>query len=193
MGLENVKIGIAMCGSFCTFSKVMPVIERMAEDGAEIIPIMSETSYQTDTRFGGADYFAERLEKISGRDVIKTIKEAEPIGPKKMLDILIVMPCTGNTLAKLSHGVCDSSVTLAVKAHLRNNRPLVIAVSTNDGLGTAAENIGRLLNRKNMYLLPFGQDDTLNKPNSLVADFDKAPETAELALKGEQIQPILLK
>ena len=193
MGLENVKIGIAMCGSFCTFSKVMPVIERMAEDGAEIIPIMSETSYQTDTRFGGADYFAERLEKISGRDVIKTIKEAEPIGPKKMLDILIVMPCTGNTLAKLSHGVCDSSVTLAVKAHLRNNRPLVIAVSTNDGLGTAAENIGRLLNRKNMYFVPFGQDDSLNKPNSLVADFDKAPETAELALKGEQIQPILLK
>ena len=171
----------------------MPVIEKIAGEGADIIPIMSEASYFTDTRFGNSEIFIDKLSDISKKEVIKTITEAEPIGPKRLLDILLIMPCTGNTLAKLSHGICDSSVTLAVKAHLRNNKPVVIAVSTNDGLGTAAENIGRLLNRKNMYFVPFGQDDCVNKPNSLVADFNQAPETIKAALKGEQLQPILLR
>lgn len=179
--------------SFCTFSKVIPVIEKIAEEGADIIPIMSEAAYFTDTRFGESEKFVESFSDITGKEIIKTITEAEPIGPKKLLDILLIIPCTGNTLAKLSHGICDSTVTLAVKAHLRNNKPVVIAVSTNDGLGTAAENIGRLLNRKNMYFVPFGQDDCVNKPNSLVADFKLAPETIKKALGGEQIQPILLK
>lgn len=193
MSLKKMKIGIALCGSFCTYSRVIPVIEKIAEEGADIIPIMSEVSYFTDTRFGQSEDFIERLETISGKETIKTIKEAEPIGPKKLLDVLLIMPCTGNTLAKLSNGICDSTVTLAVKAHLRNNRPVVIAVSTNDGLGTAAENIGRLLNRKNIFFVPFGQDDSVNKPNSLVADFNLAPETVKAAVRGEQLQPILIR
>lgn len=152
---------------------------------------MSEMSYNTDTRFGKASDFREKLKTITGNEIIKSIKEAEPIGPKNLLDMLIVLPCTGNTLAKIAGGIADSSVTMAVKAHLRNQKPVLIAVSTNDGLGTAAKNIGSLLNCKNLYFLPFKQDDYINKPNSLVADFTKLTAAAAAAFDGRQLQPLL--
>ena len=152
---------------------------------------MSETAYSTDTRFGKSGYFIERIEKITGNKILHTVFETEPIGPKKLLDALVIMPCTGNTLAKLSNAIADSSVTLAAKAHLRNKRPLIIAVSTNDGLGAAAENIGRLLARKHCFFIPFGQDDCVHKPNSLIADFTKLNETISEALDNRQFQPIL--
>ena len=191
MDLENKTIGFAMCGSFCTFKKAVSAMEKLKATGANIVPIMSDISYSTDTRFGQAEDFINQIKQITGRDIIHTIKEAEPIGPKKLLDMLIVLPCTGNTLAKLAAGIADTSVTMAVKAHLRNQRPVLIAVSTNDGLGGAAKNIGSLLNSKNVYFIPFAQDDCIHKPTSLVADFDKVTETAEMAFEGKQIQPIL--
>lgn len=191
MDFSDKTIGFAMCGSFCTFSRAMEVLEDFTHTGANIIPIMSETSYNTDTRFGDASYFHDKLKSITNNEIIKTIKEAEPIGPKNLLDLLVVLPCTGNSLAKISHGIADTSVTMAVKAHLRNQKPVLLAVSTNDGLGTAARNIGTLLNCKNIYFLPFSQDDYIKKPNSLVADFEKLPEAAEAAFKGRQLQPIL--
>lgn len=152
---------------------------------------MSETAYSTDTRFGSAAEFSEKLIKITGNEIIKTVKEAEPIGPKCLLDLLIVLPCTGNTLSKIASGTADSSVTMAIKAHLRNERPVLIGVSTNDGLGTAAENIGKLMNRKNIYLIPFAQDDYIKKPNSVVALFDTLLPAAKAAIEGRQLQPIL--
>lgn len=145
--------------SFCTFKKAVNELQKLKATGANIIPIMSEISYGTDTRFGKAEYFRGRLEEITGNNIIKDIRDAEPIGPKGLLDLLIVLPCTGNSLAKIAGGIADTSVTMAVKAHLRNQRPVLIAVSTNDGLGTAAKNIGALLNTKNLYFLPFSQDD----------------------------------
>ena len=166
-------------------------MEKLKATGADVVPIMSGVSYSTDTRFGKAEDFINQIKQITGRDIIHTIKEAEPIGPKKLLDMLIVLPCTGNTLAKLAAGIADTSVTMAVKAHLRNQRPVLIAVSTNDGLGGAAKNIGSLLNSKNVYFIPFAQDDCIHKPTSLVADFDKVTDTAEMAFEGKQIQPIL--
>lgn len=178
--------------SFCTLKKVLHELDNLALTGANIIPIMSETAYNTDTRFGTSEYFAETLKSKCGNDIIKTVKEAEPIGPKKLLDLLIIAPCTGNTLAKIANGIADSSVTMAVKAHLRNQKPVLIAVSTNDGLATAAQNIGKLLNYRNMYFVPFGQDDYVKKPNSLVADMTQILPSAMLALEGEQIQPLLL-
>lgn len=191
MDWENKTIGFAMCGSFCTFKKAVSAMEKLKATGADVVPIMSDVSYSTDTRFGKAEDFINQIKQITGRDIIHTIKEAEPIGPKKLLDMLIVLPCTGNTLAKLAAGIADTSVTMAVKAHLRNQRPVLIAVSTNDGLGGAAKNIGSLLNSKNVYFIPFAQDDCIHKPTSLVADFDKVTETAEMAFEGRQIQPIL--
>lgn len=191
MDWENKTIGFAMCGSFCTFKKAVSAMEKLKATGADVVPIMSGVSYSTDTRFGKAEDFINQIKQITGRDIIHTIKEAEPIGPKKLLDMLIVLPCTGNTLAKLAAGIADTSVTMAVKAHLRNQRPVLIAVSTNDGLGGAAKNIGSLLNSKNVYFIPFAQDDCIHKPTSLVADFDKVTETAEMAFEGKQIQPIL--
>ncbi len=191
MDWENKTIGFAMCGSFCTFKKAVSAMEKLKATGADVVPIMSGVSYSTDTRFGKAEDFTNQIKQITGRDIIHTIKEAEPIGPKKLLDMLIVLPCTGNTLAKLAAGIADTSVTMAVKAHLRNQRPVLIAVSTNDGLGGAAKNIGSLLNSKNVYFIPFAQDDCIHKPTSLVADFDKVTETAEMAFEGKQIQPIL--
>ena len=191
MDLKDKKIGFAMCGSFCTFKKAMAAARAVKECDADIMPIMSETSYNTDTRFGTAEDFRNELKEITGKDIISTIKDAEPLGPKAMLDILVIIPCTGNTLAKLANGIADSSVTLAAKAHLRNCRPLVIAVSTNDGLGAAAQNIGKLLARRHIYFVPFGQDDCIHKPNSLVANFTLLPETIEAALDGRQLQPIL--
>lgn len=180
-----------MTGSFCTFSRVIRELENLAQTGAELYPIMSEAAYSTDTRFGAAEDFRKKMEMICGNPVIKSIREAEPIGPKSFLDLLIIAPCTGNTLAKLANGITDSSVTMAAKAHLRGAKPVLIAVSTNDGLGNAAKNIGALLNYKSIYLVPFGQDDCIKKPNSLVADMTKIIPAAELALDYRQLQPVL--
>ncbi len=191
MELEGKNIGFAMCGSFCTFSKVINELKVLSDTKAVIYPIMSETAFSTDTRFGKSEDFHKIIKEITNNNIIKTVKEAEPIGPKGYLDILLIAPCTGNTLAKLASGIADSSVTMAAKAHLRNSKPLVIAVSTNDGLGAAAKNIGTLLNCKNVYFVPFTQDDCINKPNSLVADMSKIKETLEAALDRKQLQPVL--
>ena len=184
-------IGFAICGSFCTFKSVFKEIENLTSLGYDIVPIMSENAFSFDTRFGEAKFWQDEFRRITNKDIIHTIKDAEPIGPKKLLDILVVAPCTGNTLAKLSNGISDTSVTLATKAHLRNARPLVIAVSTNDALSGAGKNIGNLLNYKNTYFVPFRQDSFKNKPCSCVADFTLLPKTIENALKGIQLQPIL--
>jgi dipicolinate synthase subunit B len=191
MDLKDKRIGFAMCGSFCTFSKAVNALTKLKETGADVIPIMSETAYSTDTRFGKAEDFNCRIEKITENTIIKSIKEAEPIGPRGLLDMLIVLPCTGNTLAKAASGIADSAVTMAIKAHLRNERPVLLGVSTNDGLGAAAENIGKLFARKNIYFIPFAQDDYIKKPNSLVALFDKLIPAAEAALDGKQLQPVI--
>ncbi len=191
MDLENKRIGFAMTGSFCTFRKVLSELENLSKECANITPIMSQTAFSTDTRFGTSQGFRSRLLEICKNPIISTVTEAEPIGPQSLLDILIIAPCTGNTLAKLACGISDSSVTLAAKAHLRNQRPVLIAVSTNDGLGNAAKNIGTLLNSKNIFFVPFRQDDFVNKPNSLVADMSQIREAAIQALLGRQLQPIL--
>ncbi len=193
MNLKGKKIGFALTGSFCTFSKILKELEKFKAAEADIIPIMSETVVKTDTRFGTAEYFINEVERIANKPVIKSIVEAEPIGPKGLLDLLVVAPCTGNTLAKLANGITDTSVTMAVKAHLRNQRPVLLGVSTNDGLANAAKNIGYLLNCKNVYFIPFNQDDEKNKPNSLVADFSKTIKASEAALENRQLQPILIK
>jgi dipicolinate synthase subunit B len=184
-------IGFAVCGSFCTFSQMFPAMEAVASMH-QVVPIFSCTSATTDTRFGTAEAHLRRAEEICGRKAILSIKEAEPIGPKKLLDALIIAPCTGNTLAKLSCGIADGPVTMAAKSHLRNARPVLIAVSTNDALGTAAENIGRLMARKHYYFVPLQQDDPTGKPASMVADFQKIPAALEAALIGRQMQPVLL-
>ena len=186
-----MRVGFAMCGSFCTFAQVFPVMEKLAAEH-EVIPIFSPVSYTTDSRFGTAQAHIRRAAEICGVDPLYTIAQVEPIGPKKLLEALIIAPCTGNTLAKLAHSIADTSVTMAAKSHLRNGRPVVVAVSTNDGLAGAAENIGRLLARKHYYFVPFGQDDAKNKPTSLVADFSMIPLTLEAALEGRQMMPILL-
>ena len=186
-----MTIGFALCGSFCTYSRVFPVMERLTAL-YNVIPIFSDTSRTVDSRFGTAGEHLRLAEKICGQTAIVSVAGAEPIGPKKLLDALVIAPCTGNTLAKLAHGIADTPVTMAAKSHLRNGRPVLIAVSTNDGLAGAAENIGRLLVRKHYYFVPFGQDDPAGKPTSLVADFDSIPEALQDALNGRQIQPILI-
>ncbi|MBE7023231.1 MAG: dipicolinate synthase subunit B [Clostridia bacterium] len=191
MKLCDATVGFAITGSFCTFSKVFPKIEELAQQCRGVVPIMSEISYTTDTRFGTAEENRKRFESITGRKIIASVKDAEPIGPKKMLDILVVAPCTGNSLAKIATGIADTSVTMAVKSHLRNKRPVVIAISTNDGLGNNAKNIGYLSNMKNIYIVPFGQDDSETKENSLVADMNFIIPTTEAALDGKQLQPML--
>ena len=185
-------IGFAMCGSYCTFEAVFKQIEALKNLGYNIIPIMSENSYNLNTRFGDASHWHERMRDITGNRIIHTIPTAEPIGPKKMLDALIIAPCTGNTLAKLATGVTDTCVTLAAKAHLRNARPLLIAPSTNDALSNAAKNIGCLLNYKNIYFVPYGQDSYKGKPNSMVADFTLIPNALKAALEGKQLQPTVI-
>ena len=190
--MDQIRVGYAFCGSFCTYDKAMEALERVHARFGDVTPIVSETSADTDTRFGNAHDFMREMERICYKRVIDSIKKAEPIGPKKLLDVLVVSPCTGNTLAKLACGVTDTAVTMAAKAHLRNGRPLVIAVSTNDGLATSARNIGTLLDKKNVYFVPFRQDDPAKKPTSLVADFGLIPDTIEAALEGRQIQPVLL-
>lgn len=190
--METIRVGFAFCGSFCTFEKAMAALERVKADFGDVTPIVSERSASTDTRFGCAHDFLLEMERICDRRVIKTIQAAEPIGPRKMLDALVIAPCTGNTLAKLATGITDSSVTMAAKSHLRNGRPLVIAVSTNDALAASSRNIGELLCRKNIYFVPFRQDDPVEKPNSLVADFSLISKTLTAALEGHQLQPLLL-
>lgn len=186
-----MNVGFAMCGSFCTFAQVFPVMELLSRD-YPVTPIFSEASYSTDTRFGTAKEHIELVLDICGNSPIHTIVQAEPIGPKKLFDILLIAPCTGNTLAKLAHGIADGPVTMAAKSHLRNGRPVLLAVSTNDALGAAAENIGKLMARKHYYFVPYRQDDPLNKPCSMVADFSKIPQALEAALEGQQIQPVIL-
>ena len=186
-----MNIGFAMCGSFCTFQSVFPAMEAVAGTHS-VIPILSDSAGSIDSRFGTALSHRERIADICGKTPLCTIAEVEPIGPKKLLDALIIAPCTGNTLAKLAHSIADTPVTMAAKSHLRNGRPVVIAVSTNDALAGAAENIGKLLARKHYYFVPFGQDDPIKKPTSMVADFTQIPETLALALEGKQIQPMIL-
>lgn len=186
-----MEIGFAMCGSFCTFSQVFPVMEGLTKI-YNVTPIFSEASFSIDSRFGTAQEHRSTVETICGKPPLHTIAQVEPIGPKKLFDALIIAPCTGNTLAKLAHSIADSPVTMAAKSHLRNGRPVLVAVSTNDALAGAAENIGKLLARKHYYFVPFGQDDPVNKPTSMVADFAKIPQTLEAALEGQQIQPVLL-
>lgn len=190
--MEQLRVGFAFCGSFCTMMKALDALEETAKRYSDIIPIVSGTVADTDTRFGAAHDFMREMERICGRRVIATVKDAEPIGPKKLLDILVVCPCTGNTMAKLANGVTDTSVTMAVKAHLRGGGPVVIAPATNDGLMGSAANIGALLARKNIYFVPFGQDDCKGKPTSLVADFSLVPDAVAAAVRGEQLQPVLL-
>jgi len=191
--MKDKTIGFAITGSFCTFKKVISELKKLKEEsGADIIPIMSETAFRTDTRFGAAADFVADVEKITGHTVIHSISGAEPIGPKNLLDALVIAPCTGNTLGKLAGGITDTSVTMAAKATLRNQNPVILAVSTNDGLGASAKNIGSLLNCKNIYCVPFAQDDPVLKNNSLVADMSLIGVAAREALKGVQIQPILL-
>jgi dipicolinic acid synthetase, B subunit len=187
---DKKRLGLALCGSYCTYDQVFRAAEGLAGD-YELVPIMSDTAAETDTRFGRAADHIRRLRELTGKEVVTTIAEAEPLGPKTPMDALLIAPCTGNTLAKLARGITDSAVTMAAKAHLRNGRPLVIAFSTNDGLSGSAENIARLLNRKHVYFVPFRQDDPMKKPNSLQADFTLMKDTVEAALKGEQLQPLL--
>ena len=189
---ETKRIGFAVCGSFCTFSRVMKEVRGLVDMGYDVYPIMSEQAYLTDTRFGKAEDFRNFLKEVTGREIITSIKGAEPIGPKAFLDALIIAPCTGNTIAKLANSVTDSVVTMAAKANLRNERPLVIAVSTNDGLCGNAQNIGKLLSRRNVYFVPFGQDDPAGKPTSMIADYSLLPAAIDAALEGRQLQPILL-
>ena len=188
---DKLRLGVCLCGSFCTFSQVIPQIGNLAEV-YDVTPIMSEAAYQTDTRFGKAEDFIKELEEMSGKKVLHTIAQTEPIGPKGLLDILLVAPATGNTLAKLSCGIADSAVTLAVKAHLRNERPVILAPSTNDALGSAAKNIGALMDHKHVYFVPFRQDHPSGKPRSMVADMTLLLPTVRAVEAGEQIQPIIL-
>lgn len=186
-----MKIGFAMCGSFCTFSQVFPIMEELAASHT-VIPIFSDAVRTVDSRFGTAQSHWEHACTICGREPLISLPQVEPIGPKKLLDVLVIAPCTGNTLAKLSHGIADTAVTMAAKSHLRNGRPVIVAVSTNDALAGAAENIGRLLGRQHYYFVPFRQDHPFEKPTSLVADFSLLPATVSSALAGVQLQPLIL-
>ena len=190
--MDKKRIGLAMCGSYCTYETLFNAAKELAER-YELVPIVSDTAAETDSRFGTAAEHIRALKELTGKPVITTIPEAEPLGPAQPLDALLIAPCTGNTLAKLAHGITDSSVTMAAKAHLLNGRPVVIAISTKDGLTGSAENIARLFNRKHYFFVPFGQDDPAKKPNSLQADFSRLSETIEAALRGEQLQPVLRK
>ena len=191
--MRTERVGFAICGSFCTHERVLRELERLCGEYESVVPIVSETVCATDTRFGAARELLDTVERLTGRKAVSTIREAEPIGPKKLLDVLVVAPCTGNTLGKLSCGITDTAVTMAVKAHLRNERPVVIAMASNDGLSGAARNLGELLVRKNIYFVPFGQDDPAGKPCSLVADFSRIGDTVRSALEGRQLQPLLLR
>lgn len=186
-----MKIGFAMCGSFCTYSSIFPIMKLLQQDHS-VTPIFSDAAYTTDSRFGTAAEHIHAATEICGTSPLHSITETEPIGPKKLFDILIIAPCTGNTLAKLAHGIADGPVTMAAKGHLRNGRPVLVAVSTNDALSTAAENIARLLARKHYYFVPYSQDDSTGKPFSMVADFQLIPQALEAAAKERQLQPVII-
>lgn len=192
MNLEGKRIGFVMTGSFCTFRKTIDELKKIVKLGTKVVPIMSENSYTMNTKFGKAEDFINEIEDITGTKILHTIQEVEPLGPKDMLDILVVAPATGNTMAKLANDIIDGPATMAVKSHLRRERPVVIAVSTNNGLSGAGENIGKLLNRKHYYFVPFKQDNPITKPRSIVFDPSYLVKTIEYALDDEQIQPILL-
>lgn len=191
--MRTERVGFAVSGSFCTHEQVLKALEQLTAAYETVIPIVSEASAFTDTRFGASEDLLDRLEDLTGQEVLCDIPSVEPIGPKKLLDVLVIAPATGNTIAKLANGIADTAVTMAAKSHLRNGRPVVVAVSSNDGLAAGAKNIGELLVRKNYYFVPFGQDNAAAKPCSLVADFQKIPETVDAALRGEQLQPVLLR
>ena len=191
--MRKERVGFAVCGSFCTHAKVLEALEQLAKEYETVIPIVSETAGNTDTRFGTSDALLERLRELTGREPLMDIPSVEPIGPKGLLDVLVIAPATGNTLAKLAAGITDTAVTMAAKAHLRNGRPVVIALASNDGLSAGAKNIGELLVRKNYFFVPFGQDSAILKPCSLMADFSLLPQTINAALRGEQLQPVLLR
>ena len=190
--MEHIRVGFAFCGSFCTYDQVMPALERARARYGDVTPIISEKSAEIDSRFGPAHEFIREMERICDRRVIDTIPKAEPIGPKKLLDVLIIAPCTGSTLSRLANGMSDTSVTMAAKAMWRNGRPVVVAVSTNDGLAGSAKNIAALLDKKHVFFVPYRQDDPVGKPTSLVADFTKINDTVDAALQGRQLQPLLL-
>ncbi|WP_101696363.1 dipicolinate synthase subunit B [Clostridium minihomine] len=190
--MSGLTIGYALTGSFCTFEKALVQMRRLIEEGHRLIPILSETAYSTDTRFGKAKDWNRQIEELCGHEIWHTIVQVEPIGPKKLVDLMLVAPCTGNTMAKMAHGVTDTAVTMAVKSHLRVGGPVLLAISTNDALSIAAQNMGRLLNSKNIYFVPMAQDDPENKPNSMVANFDLLLPAALSAVQGKQMQPILM-
>ena len=192
MKFDGIKIGFILTGSFCTFSKTIPKIKELIDKGAEVLPIMSYNAYNMDTKFGKAKDIIDEIETITKKEIIHTITDAEPIGPKNLTDIMLIAPATGNTIAKLAYDIIDTPATMAAKSHLRNDNPLIIAPSTNNGLSGNAENIGKLLNRRNYYFVPFRQDNPITKPRSIVFDPEYIPKTVEYALKREQIQPILL-
>ena len=191
MDLSGKKVGVALTGSFCTFDKIFVELEKLVEAGADVYTIFSNASQHISSRFGSPEEFLKRAEEITGKAPILSIEGAEPIGPKGYLDILVIFPCTGNTIAKLANGITDTPVLMSAKAHLRNNKPLVISVSSNDALGMNMKNIGLLLNAKNIYFVPFGQDNPVKKSNSLIAHTEMLIPTLEMALEGLQYQPIL--
>lgn len=192
MQFSNKTIGYALTGSFCTFTKTIEQISYLLKQNVNVIPIFSFNSQIIDTRFGSPHDFITQIEDLTGNKVIKTIEDAEPIGPSNFLDAMVVAPCSGNTIAKINNGICDTPVLMAVKAHIRTNKPVVLAISTNDGLGANFRNIAEIIDKKNFYLVPFGQDDYINKPKSLVADFNQIPKTLSLALENQQIQPVII-
>jgi dipicolinate synthase subunit B len=193
MDFSNYNIGYGITGSFCTFAKARKAVEHLKELGANVVPIFSFHTQEIDTRFGSAKEFVDGICTISGNEGIRTIEQAEPIGPNNLLDVMVIAPCTGNTAAKLWNGIVDTPVLMAAKAHMRSGKPLVIAISTNDALGTNFKNIGALMNMKNVYFVPFEQDSYKSKPNSVVAELALLPDTIEAALAGKQLQPVLLK
>ena len=190
--MKDICLGYAFCGSFCTIKESYKALEKLAKEDIKIKPIMSQIVYSTDTRFGKASDLIKNVEEICNDKVIHDIVSAEPIGPKNLLDIIVVAPATGNTLSKIALGITDTPVTMAVKAHLRNNKPVVLAIATNDALGASAKNIGLLHNTKNIYFVPYRQDDPHSKNNSLVCDFSLINETVEAALKGTQLEPVII-
>lgn len=192
MSETSRRVGFAFCGSFCTHAKALEALEQTKARFEDITPIVSENVAALDTRFGAAHELMREMERICDKRVIDSLPKAEPIGPKKLLDALVICPCTGNTLGKLASGIADTTVTLAAKSHLRNGRPLILAVSTNDALASSAKSIGVLMDKKNVYFVPFRQDDPIGKPTSLVADFSLVPDTVAAALEGRQLQPVVL-
>ncbi len=193
MNWSGITVGYALSGSHCTFAEVMPEIKRFVDAGANVVPIVSNTLMTTDTRFGKSEDWQAQLKAITGNELISTIVQAEPLGPSKLLDVLVIAPCTGNTTSRLANAITDSAVLMAAKAQMRNGRPLVLAISTNDGLGLNAANIAKLLVAKHIYFVPFGQDNPVQKPNSLVARMDLVLEACEAALAGKQLQPLLVE